>query len=92
MINGIYFFQLFGNRTGYAYQYTGNKTDFTEITVEFCAAAGNNLISTVISHVDDHIYICSPVKAESAHFTFFCDIVPPPQPDPVVIPDEQPVT
>jgi len=94
MINGSYFYQLFGLRTGYVYQYTGLETTHDAITQQFCSAVDNHGISTIVTEVEGITVILTPVAVEDPDFTLVAHAEAPPEPsliDANAAPESNPV-
>jgi len=82
MINGTYFYQLFGDRTGYVYQYTGTETTHDAITQQFCSAADNHSISTIVTEIEGVTVLLSPITVTDENFLLVSHAEAPPEPSP----------
>lgn len=80
MINSSYFYQLFGERSGYVYQYTGALNTHEAITQQFCNSATNHSISTIVTEIEGVTVLLSPITVDDADFTLAATAEAPPVP------------
>lgn len=85
-MNKVFLQRVFNTKSGKVYTYSGAGTH-TEITEKFVAAAGNNLLDTMVVQLPQFgatvVYVNdSTVEVISREFELFTDLTP--DPDPVV--------
>lgn len=76
--------RVFNAKTGQVFVYSGTGSN-AEITEQFVAAAGNNLLDTVVVNLPQFgstvIYVNDmTITVDSGLFTLFTDLIPDPEP------------
>ena len=81
-MNKIFLQRVFNSKSGWVYTYSGDSS-IVEITEKFVAAAGNNLLDTMVVKLPQFgttvVYTNAEVVINSPEFELFTDLTPDPE-------------